>query len=94
MQMDRDAELSALLTTHEFLLEIVVANMIADMPLEHGASFVNDLKRKSRMAYTKDLNAADDDRTLGILQRSAELMDNFLRKAGDRAENLRRIRSA
>lgn len=77
------------LTMHEFVLEIVLANMVASMSERDGEQFLADFESRMRRAYTQDQSAAGDPRTDILLRDAIEMAGNLASKVRERAGGIR-----
>ncbi|WP_439611478.1 hypothetical protein [Reyranella sp.] len=91
---DQILELTGRLSAHEFLLEVFIANWMADMRPEHIKAFADDLVSMSRRAYgplTGD--PAEIRRMQRVREAGEQAIQHLARKAERRALNIREIRS-
>ena len=77
-------DLLARLSAHEFLIEILLANLMGRLARDQREGFITEVARKSRLAWTQ--TAAANER-LETGWRSAEIVADILHKAADRASD-------
>ena len=83
-------DLIARLSVHELLIEISYANNLVQIKEKNAEAFVEDVKRRMKTGHVS-LNANQElgeDYGLEIQQRAVEIMDDFLKKALDRASGI------
>lgn len=85
------ADLYARFSAHEFVLEVILANMFLEMGETRQEAFISDLRRVSEKAYGP---LAHTQEAIAQLQQSVAAfhasLDNLLDKAARRAEAIRR----
>ena len=77
-------DLLARLSAHEFLIEILLANLMSTLARDQREGFITEVARKSRLAWT-DSGSANG--TLETGWRSAEIVADILHKAADRVSS-------
>ena len=79
----------AKLTLHEFLLEVLYANWLNELPAGAGHDLLNDLSERVRYrTYAPADQDADQDAMFEIQTSAAAMMDAFAVKVRRRAEAL------
>lgn len=79
------------LTAHEFLLEVMYANWLAQMPELQARQMSSDLRKRVRKAYTApDANQSEAEAIgLQVVQDSEVMTERFLRKVEAREAGIR-----
>ncbi len=77
-------DLLARLSAHEFLIEILLANLMSTLARDQREGFITEVARKFRLAWTQT-GAANEMLETGW--RSAEIVADILHKAADRASD-------
>lgn len=83
-------DLIARLSVHELLIEISYANNLVQIKEKNAEAFVEDVKRRMKTGHVSP-NANQElgeEYGLEIQQRAVEIMDDFLKKALDRASGI------
>lgn len=91
---DQILQLAGRISAHEFLLEVFIANWMADMTSEQISGFADDLVRVGRKAYgpvTGD--PAEIQRIQRVRAAGEEAIENLARKAERRAREIRERKS-
>lgn len=81
----------ARLTSHEFMLEVLYAQLLAQMPEAAAEDMKRNINRQSRMAYTApDANPAiANNYGMQIAQDATVLTERFLEKVSRREREIR-----
>ena len=69
------------LSAHEFLIEILLANLMGSLARDQREGFITEVARKSLLAWTQTGSANE---MLETGWRSAEIVADILHKAADR----------
>ena len=77
-------DLLARLSAHEFLIEILLANLMSTLARDQREGFITEVARKSRLAWTHSGSAHE---RLETGWRSAEIVADILHKAAGRTSN-------
>lgn len=88
-----DEEVAARLTTLEFMVEVLMARELSEMPQEVADLMLSELNRLRDQFHSNDPGADMSAETIRIMSRSSELSDRFLEKASERADQIRRATS-
>ena len=79
----------------EFVLEVMLANVMSDMEDDQAGAFRRNLLARARVAQTNNEGAAvDSARVLAVALQSTHDLAAFLERAASRAENIRDIRAS
>lgn len=91
MQLDNPIEEAfARLTMLEFILEIVLANDLSDIPENISAQVKRDIVLRAREPRQNEYdNIPKDDVACRILNRSAQMTSRFLEKVAEREAEVR-----
>lgn len=82
----------ARLQVHEFALEVMMANWVADMGEEDGDRFLSDFCSRSRSPYSNDESAGVTEAEQAMLRDAVAMTDNLARKVSTRAAQIREAR--
>lgn len=86
---DPSLMVSALLSAHEFLLEVVVARELARMPLPQSEMFVSEMIRISRKSYGPITGDPEQIERMQQVQAMLETsVEKFFAKAARRARDI------
>ncbi|MEE8502542.1 MAG: hypothetical protein V3S23_07490 [Kiloniellales bacterium] len=77
----------ARLSVHEFMLEAVMANWLAELPEDHAERVLKDLR--NRGSDTRVADTGDDLVLDQLMRESYEITENLLRKLRDRTAEVR-----
>lgn len=87
MLEDWNEEVASRLTMLEFMVEVLFARHLAEQPPHVAQTMISELQRLKDKAYGPE---ADPDALNRVLIRSGEMQDNFLQKAAERSDQIRR----
>jgi hypothetical protein len=84
-------QLANLWTAHEFFLEVMYANWLAQMPELNAEHMLTDLRNRMKRAYSAPGadQQASGDFGLQIARDAEQMMDRFLQKVGGRTAEIR-----
>lgn len=86
---DQGRNIYARLTMHEFVIEVMLANVIASLSKNQADVFLNDLKRRARSGWTTDQAEGDNPDILPMMQDISRMIENMAEKASRRSEEIR-----
>jgi hypothetical protein len=92
MESEAIVQAYARLTVHEFALEVVMANWLADRPEAEANAFLDDFKNRFSMPWSAAMPATDDTTTQRMIADSRELGANLAEKVRRRAAGIRAAR--
>lgn len=93
---DWDIQASARLTSHEFLLEILYADWLAQLPKEAADAIAEQIIRKTRSSFAAIDADPDAIEAAGfqVVSNSTAMTQGFFDKAIARADDIRRQKSS